>query len=266
MAVTFEFGNKSENIQEYMEIRESLKEYLLDNYDYGKVTATLTYDSSFKGEYQEKRRISVQNDGNIFVYAKGRRRWGNYLTMGSHLLSVTVPEKRKSDEEIWRDSWQKVVDYLEQSGLWTNNLAEYKLGLEIGYEKIKEADRAYWKDYDTKTERVKAIDERLINTNEEGVEYVNTRIVWHMAQPAKVKTIYFGKYGETERVRDELKEALENKEKYIESRQVPNYYDVMVEYNPEYNRAWYNEEYRNCGNGHYYILLDHEHALFVEDD
>ena len=30
--------------------------------------------------------------------------------------------------------------------------------------------------------------------------------------------------------------------------------------------AWLSLEYRNCGNGHYGLLLDATHAIFYEDD
>ena len=30
--------------------------------------------------------------------------------------------------------------------------------------------------------------------------------------------------------------------------------------------AWLSNEYRNCGNGHYGLLLDATHAVFYEDD
>lgn len=45
-----------------------------------------------------------------------------------------------------------------------------------------------------------------------------------------------------------------------------NGYDVSFEYNAKRNKAWYALEYRNCGNGHYFIALNDTHALFVEDD
>lgn len=262
MAITFEFEGKE--FKEKMQVRDELIAYLKKHYPFEKVRATLHYS-----ETDLKKRIGVYNK-DVFIYAKGRRRWGNYLQLGdSYIKSITVPEKRKSKEEVWRDSWQTVIDYLEQSGLWENYCALYKLGLDIGLEKIKQAERLYWKKWDDGNDetvaRVKELDERLIKTNEQGEEFIDTRIVWYMNQDAKVKTIYFGRYN-TDKTREELKQAIENKEEYHYSKQVPNYYDCSVSYNPEVNRGWYNEEYRNCGNGHYYVLLDHEHALFVEDD
>ena len=34
----------------------------------------------------------------------------------------------------------------------------------------------------------------------------------------------------------------------------------------EKEKVWSSEELRGCGNGHYYIALDANTALFVEDD
>ena len=31
-------------------------------------------------------------------------------------------------------------------------------------------------------------------------------------------------------------------------------------------RGWYSEEFKNCGNGHYYLALDERRAIFCEDD
>ncbi len=42
-------------------------------------------------------------------------------------------------------------------------------------------------------------------------------------------------------------------------------YDISMSINPD-GRAFYSEEYRNCGNGHYFLLLDERHAIHVEDD
>lgn len=31
-------------------------------------------------------------------------------------------------------------------------------------------------------------------------------------------------------------------------------------------RAWYSAEFKDCGNGHYYLMLDERHAIHAEDD
>jgi hypothetical protein len=59
-------------------------------------------------------------------------------------------------------------------------------------------------------------------------------------------------------------EAMTNKVKYRTTGD--NGYDVTFNYNPDEQKAWYSEEYRNCGNGHYYLALDNEHAIYYEKD
>ena len=48
-----------------------------------------------------------------------------------------------------------------------------------------------------------------------------------------------------------------------------NNYDnsLEVKFNEDgIGRAWYSEEFKGCGNGHYYLLFDYKHAIFYEDD
>ena len=43
-------------------------------------------------------------------------------------------------------------------------------------------------------------------------------------------------------------------------------YDYSISTDPENKKARYSAEYKWCGNGHYYIMLDWDTALFMEDD
>ena len=106
-------------------------------------------------------------------------------------------------------------------------------------------------------------EDRLIEYNEENKPYVNTTIIWNYAKFPKVKTMYFGKY-RNEMISNTIKTNMAKKIKTSETARAN--YDVSFEYNPENNKAWYSEEYKNCGNGHYYIALNNKQALFVEDD
>ncbi len=107
------------------------------------------------------------------------------------------------------------------------------------------------------------IDERFIDYDKENNPYVKSSILYTYSQLPKVKKMYFGKY-RNEMVLNVIKSNMEKKTVTHESGK--SSYDVSFEYNPEKNKAWYSEEYRGCGNGHYYIALNPTHALFVEDD
>ena len=78
-----------------------------------------------------------------------------------------------------------------------------------------------------------------------------------------MKSMYFGR-GTNTFVKDELAKAIEENREYSFHTTVN--YDVSVKYEPTKQRCWYSEEYRGCGNGYYYIALNHSTALFCEKD
>ena len=80
----------------------------------------------------------------------------------------------------------------------------------------------------------------------------------------RLKSMYFGKR-DNKTYKEMIASHLKNKENFTLYR-IPVNYDVSYEYDADKNKAWYSEEYRNCGNGHYYLALDNSTALFVEDD
>ena len=79
----------------------------------------------------------------------------------------------------------------------------------------------------------------------------------------RMKSLYFGKpYNRM--IKDEIADAMANRRRTTQRARAG--YDVTFEYDPDRNMAWYSEEYRDCGNGHYYLALDASTALFCEDD
>jgi len=89
-----------------------------------------------------------------------------------------------------------------------------------------------------------------------------------MHKPAKVKKMHFGRkwLNDNKLAQIELNLKDKNKVTIWSDGRLTNGYDVTFNYQPEDNKAWYSEEYRGCGNGHYYLALDATHALFYEDD
>ena len=64
-----------------------------------------------------------------------------------------------------------------------------------------------------------------------------------------------------------IKSHLDNKEDFVYRWQ--SGYDVTVEgrvFDDGSYKAWLSLEYRNCGNGHYYLLINDNNAIFAEDD
>jgi hypothetical protein len=206
------------------------------------------------------------------VMGKNKRRWGYELFLTEDLVDIQVVKpSAKTPEAKWRDGWNKVLSKLEKSGLWQDIAANIRTVFEVGFEKVTEAYRIYWLNYPgdwiesekARTQAIFDIDSRLTYTNDKGELHVNTEIVWYLSKQPKIKKMYFGKYY-TEDILAGIAKAMAEKREHHVARTAG--YDVSFEYKPEANKAWYSEEYRGCGNGHYYLALDATHALFYEDD
>lgn len=139
---------------------------------------------------------------------------------------------KKSNEELFTQGLKTALKYLNNSGLWENIKKDIEVMLSIGYEESKKRE--------------------------------DLRGTFYMFNRPKIKSISFGNKGLTEWYRNRITNAMKNKEKLSLFERAG--YDLSFEYNPEKNKAWWSEEYRGCGNGHYYIMLDDRHALFCEDD
>jgi len=236
----------------------------------------------YKNGCKENRRLSRYNENpeHIFMYGCKRRRYGYVITpYGKQIkewqtvkISELIPENVK-----WERSWKRVLAMLEKSGLWENMADEIRNVLDIGYEKLHQARKEDWKKYpelnyeeqrEKRIQEIKKIDSRLVEKSKDtGTEYTISNF-WLYSMPAKIKTMYWGKPYRANKIKENIANSLKNKvecHEYQDGARI-NYYDVTFGYRPEYNRAWYNEEYRNCGNGHYYIALNATHALFLEDD
>lgn len=258
----------------------SFKEILKHLPEWGKVNATIVYEHGV----EEKARIGRYGtqDNCLFKYGKGRKRYGHIInasTIENVWKQVKLYIKTPEDKIArWRHTWERALKLLEESGLWTDMADNIRTALAVGYEKINKAYDLYWKDYpelsyeernEKRTETIKAVDSRLVHKTSEGKDVPDTNIIWYMHIPAKIKTMNFGKF-HNKKVREALAEAIANKKEfshYVDGRITHGQnYDAHVSYSPEANRAWYAEEYRGCGNGHYYVALNGTHALFVEDD
>jgi hypothetical protein len=224
-----------------------------------RLQATITYATGGK----EKRRVLNEGDS-LFLFENGSKRWGRrFFSWQENWQKIDVRVPEEVDKEIkWRKSLERALKMLKESGLWTDIRRDIEAALDIGYQNIQKAveiDESPYlpnEKYDAWKERtrkeIEAIDKRL-----------NQTILWHLNRPLKIKKMYFGWQNGV--ILAEIKRALKDKEKYDSGRIRVNY-DVSFYYDPEANRAWYNEEYKDCGNGHYYLALNATHAVFWEDD
>lgn len=189
------------------------------------------------------------------------RRYGQeidrYMLQGIKEIKVKG-KKEVDDAEKWLKGWTGVIDRLNKSGLWSDLAKTIQGAIDIGYDKVTRGYAIYWEDF-----LKKSTEEMTARVQQE----VDPRLPiedWDMLRrPPKVKKMYFGKY-QNEHKLEEIGKALAGDQKF--SCYGSAGYDISFSYYPDDKKAFYSEEYKGCGNGHYYLALDSTHALFYEDD
>lgn len=189
--------------------------------------------------------------GYICRYKKGSNRKGFMLTNYevSKWVSVT-PIEPESHAKIVIKFLTTSVKYMRNSGLWSDCMDEFSKLIELGEKGIEDflslgfdEQRDFLEKYTGV--RTLFVDDLLVSALK-GIKYIN-----------------YDKY-ERESVKEKFLNALGSNQEY-------NYrwtkgYDNTISVDGEKKRAWYSEEYRGTGNGHYYIALDEKHAIFCETD
>jgi len=159
----------------------------------------------------------------------------------------------------------ELTNIFKQNGISLNEIENSNL---IDKDKIiyyyKNNINAYYLNKNRIIEKIKEIDNRLIE-NVNGIELYKSEILFYFVEPLKIKKMRFDNDKRMNEFKlNQIKEALQNKQEIEICGKTS--YDVRFHYKPIENKAWYDEEFRNQGNGHYYIALNEEYALFMEDD
>ena len=209
---------------------------------------SVTYTNGKK--VQKRMFISTCND--ICEFAYRSRTKGRLISLGD-IVSVQ-PILVTSDTRIrkCRNTLKNVVKYLTASGFWTPMLNGAKYFLTLTDDELLALC-----DYD--------------HYHKVMGELRNKNIKWFGSDSFSslfnkpIKTMNFDKY-DREFQKKLLAENIANKVN-ISHRWVNGYDNSYeVHFDKDFPRAWYSEEFRGCGNGHYYFLLDNCHAIFGEDD
>ena len=214
----------------------------------------------------EKVRIRRESEDNVFVYAKGRSRYG-YRMMTDAFLRSYEPLPLKNPEAEWQKRVDNVINRLEKFGLWEELLPDFQNLRKLTYadrEAIKKIHNALPYDSARLEEEYHEIYKAYWDKYPFLFDAGGAKS-WYLygMSDCKVKTMYFGK-GSNQIAKQNIARAMAGKVRCTEYGRTG--YDVSFEYDPNRNKAWYSEEYRGCGNGHYYLALDYNAALFVEDD
>lgn len=208
-------------------------------------------------------RMAKGRDGTFFEYAKGKKNRGWYISReeaGRRYTLIDTPEKQEEDR---KKTIRRAIKCLKKSGLWPEMVPIFENLLTVPLEKIRVFKRYGW-EYNSRFKK------DLPEDKKKEVEAIisefpflkNGDYLSDFIGPFKLKSMYFGACNKQEK--EQIKKHLEEKKDY--SGYGYTSYDVSFTYNAEKKKAWYSEEYRGCGNGHYYIALDENTALWMEDD
>lgn len=205
-------------------------------------------------------RVRESADGRIFMPLKGRRSYGRYLasaddeptSAGVELISVRSADKVRSRAQKIRETAARAARLMKASGLWESFVSPLEKISVMEDTEIEGALAMEWKKFYewAKDEKLGDMSPGLFSSLQDGI-----------------KNIRFGRY---RTIREQFaKDIADRKPSMCHTWREG--YDNRLSSNcpseefPEL-RVWYSEEYKGCGNGHYYIAIDATHAMFREDD
>lgn len=228
-------------------------------------------------------RIALYGDdyNNGFEYAKGKKRRGYIRPAEVMQNNYTLIET--DETEAWHKRLNRAIKAMKKSGLWEHILEMYTNLLGMTYQDKETLTQLYWQcelcRYNSKIAEIPTEDFNrefskvfayylleypfIFETADDGRLKLNTDYIFELSD-CQLKTMYFGDYNKE--FKQNIKAALESKRSYKLPFRVRTSYDVSFSYDAEQNRAIYGEEYCGSGNGHYYLALNENVALFYEND
>lgn len=246
--------------QEYKARAEKLREMFSPHQ---KFEAQVIVDSIYGLKKGDVCRCMIE-EGTVFVFNKGSRSYGKRFSDVEFCSYFAPKAVKKVDANVqWHKALARIVARLEKSGLWPEICEVMQNLIKVDYTVYKQLYAVYWGINATWTTETRGYVEQYPFFKGESRNGLNSSYFSEMFYKLKTKSMYFGDYNS--RCKEEIARALAAHRSYNTGR-ITCSYDVSFEYDADRNKAWYSEEYRGCGNGHYYIALDASMALFCEDD
>ena len=207
-------------------------------------------------------RLWQTNDGRIAIMDKGKKKWGHELSCFDHFDEWAMLRLVEHDEiDYYKRFVKRATDALKmlnETGLWK----DIKKSIEHFFNLSETEQRELVNDIITDSY------EKFYKQTWGDGKYNWVRchqVFCSFIHKTCWKSIAWRKW-ERERMSAEVAECIKNGKNF--NRRWENGYDNSVEIaNRDGEKlAWYSEEYRGCGNGHYYLMFDATHAIFYEDD
>ena len=202
------------------------------------------------------RRLFVSGEF-LCEFIKGSRKYGRYLLDNDIALWDSVVPNIVEDLVVVKNFMNKVIKYLANSGLWSFIRRDYELILSQGDEFLDDLIKSSWTDQRDKLAKF------ATSVGLDKVSFHCDDIVYTARKG--IKSVNYEPYSKDRDI-TAVDDAIRNRKEY--SHKWRKGYDNSVSIG-EHNgvlAGWYSEEYKDCGNGHYYLLIDARHAFFYEND
>lgn len=215
------------------------------------------------------------NSGMVCEYGKGRRTYGHYAYIDNWQSLEPVKAAPKYSYTMFHRNTTKAAALLAASGLWPEMQKRMAVMSQFSQSEYNEIMDIYQKRWDCDYRDTEKRQELEKSFNDFFTSRGTTPDYYHfkqLSEKSQIISIPFGKDGSYERraVADHLAEAQQSAADYDDGFGVRWYgsydYSVSVSKKDGVLRGWYSAEYKGCGNGHYYLLLDATHAIYGEDD
>ena len=196
---------------------------------------------------KEKMRLFLSLDGNLCAFKKRSKSKGYIVAayFWKDVKPITANRVKFFNRNI-----SKILKYLHNSGYWQHLIP----GLEnLGRLSNDEVEELYHKDYRQQEQFL----------SERGIEHISIDMLHCLYLHDCITTV---RYSQESWIKKAYIKAISDKRDWS-GRWVGNYdYSIELKVSDGNPRAWYSEEYHNCGNGYYYLLLDDKHVSFKEKD
>lgn len=204
------------------------------------------YDVTINGETRVMRLFYHDDSDTICYYKKGSRKYGYPLR---DYTNITLHQQKKTDEiKQARRFLKKFIAILTESGLWKNMLDNA-----IAINNLSDEDLL----------RYLKGDEWEV-AKELGIKRFGTDTLSCTIKKG-FKKINYHKYDTW--VEEQFAKCIKEKKEFRMAWRKG--YDNSVDCRLGEDgimRAWYSEEFKGCGNGHYYLAVNSTHAIFCEND
>jgi len=213
-------------------------------------TFTITWNNGAKSTH----RMFISNGGHICEFRKRSRRYGVIFGGIDNIRSIECRERKVVEPcEKFRKNVKRVIKYLSASGLWAPMLETAKIFLTLSDEELLSANKD-WGSY-----------RNLMDNKLKDYQWFGCDCFFYLFGDGAIKAVNYERWSR-ESDRQMVANAITNKRNYHTKWRKGYDNSIEVRFDNDYARGWYSEEYKDCGNGHYYLLLDETHAIFCEND